>query len=176
MMGTIKTEYIFPKGISMEHVLMSIKFIRQTNHDKQMICKQLSETPRLITYEVTHKMPDILRVVFKVPHIVMQEIIDTSDKSNKITSAITRLKNENNTIHFETNTKYVRLGSPECAEIPEEAEAGQVRVTTQIKVSGSFSIPEALKPVVELWAKKKTKKIRKMECKFAKQIKTNMNK
>ena len=166
-MGTIHNEYLFSPGIQLPHILAAIKYIRQYDtEDKNMCAKQVNETKDQIQYEVQHKMPEIMRVFLNIPSIDMIETINISLPDSKIICKIVP-KNINKSIMFTTLTTYMKVGDVDPSKNIKYTNPNQVFVQTQIVLKIPFKIPEAVKPLIVSWAKKKTKKIRKMESKYA---------
>lgn len=164
-MGTIQTEYLFSPGIHLPHVLLAMKFIRECEEDKQMCATKTKEDETSIHYKISHKMPDIMRVLFKTPSIDMKEVVDVSNANDKITSFICPSDALSN-VTFETMTKYSKVGNHPDKKI-KYTDPNQILVETSIKLKVPFNIPEAVKPLIEMWAKNKTRKIRKLESKYA---------
>ena len=104
----------------------------------------------------------------------MREKIDISDRDNKIVSFIEPSEKVKQ-ITFETRTTYSKVGDNKSTDT-KYTDPNQIIVHTAITLNTPFNIPEALKPLIELWAKNKTRKIRKLESRYARKTKESLEK
>lgn len=156
MATVIPHSFVFPEGLSFDTLLMVLMYIRKCNLQKSCTFTQLDELtePGKVYYDITHKIPAIMKFINDQPRFYMRETFDMSgiDK-NEIHSTVSLCPDRHKKFSLNTRTKYsVR-------------EDGRIAVDTQVavKLGEGFKIPDVLVAPVRKWCQERTDKVRRLE-------------
>ena len=102
-------------------------------------------------YLVTYKVPEFMRLIFKVKTFEMEETIEDNTKHINPTIISTIDRKDFTEVNLRTHTVY-SVNSEGC-----------VHVVTKVTITLPFQIPDILHPPLKLWTKTKSNSIRKRE-------------
>lgn len=153
----IHHDFVFPEGYNLDTLAMVLMYIRKCNLQKTCTFTQIDELckPGKVVYDITHKIPAIMKFINDQPRFYMREVFDISNLDSKqITSEVALDRDRHKKFSLLTKTKYFvrETDGRICAHTIVEVQLGQ-----------TFEIPEVLVGPIRKWCGERTEKVRKIE-------------
>lgn len=153
----IHHQYVFPEEFNLDTLVMVLMYIRKCGLQKHCTFTQIDELcqPGKVVYDVTHKIPTLMKFINDQPRFYMRETFDISQlDAKKITSDVTLDKDRHKKFYLRTYTEYVSR---------EEDGRVCVNTTVEVQLGKTFEIPDVLVGPIRKWCSDRTEKVRKLE-------------
>ena len=148
---------MFPEDVNLDTLAMVLMYIRKCNLQKSCTFTQIDELcqPGKVVYDVTHKIPALMKFINDQPRFYMRETFDISQlEDKKMKSDVSLDKDRHKKFHLRTLTEY---------NTREEDGRVCAQTSVEVQLGKSFEIPEVLVGPIRKWCSDRTQKVRKLE-------------